>query len=256
MLLIDGLNLIRRIYAAVPGEQATKAHDDGVLDSCERSLNRAINQCSPTHAAIVFEAGSNTWRHRLHPPYKAGRKPMPDGLKALLPGIEAAFKTRGVGGLRVSEYEADDVVASVALRLVAHLDVVIVSSDKGFLPLLNHGVRVRNHFEELDLTEDYVQTRFGVSSRLLPDYLALLGERAQGIPGVRGIGAKMAAKLVQTYGGLAAILAAAPDIPGRAGKALSEGEADAKLSLRLVSLRTDVEMGLKLSDFRLPDAVP
>lgn len=251
LLLIDGLNLIRRIYAAVPGEQGTAAHDDDVVRSCSRSLERALEALVPTHGAIAFESGSNTWRHQLHPAYKADRRPMPDGLRALLPRLEAGFAERGIRPIRVPDFEADDVIASTAMALCRHLEVVILSSDKGFLPLLTHGVRVRNHFEERELDEAYVRERFGVSPAQLPAYLALVGDTSQGIPGVRGVGRKMAAKLTASYGTLDAIYAASPTLTGRAATALANSEPDARLSLTLTTLRTDVAIGLKLSDLRI-----
>ena len=251
LLLIDGLNLIRRIYAAVPGDQGTAAHDDDVSRSCSRSLERALDALQPTHGAIVFESGSNTWRHQLHPAYKAGRRPMPDGLKALLPRLEAEFAQRGIRAVRVTDFEADDVIASAAMSLRDHLEVLILSSDKGFLPLLAHGIRVRNHFEERELDEAYVTERFGVGPVQLPTYLALVGDTSQGIPGVRGIGRKMAAKLTASYGTLEALYAASATMTGRAATALACSEPDARLSLTLTGLKTDVAIGLKLSELRI-----
>ena len=253
VLLIDGLNLIRRIYAGVPGDEGGGEHREGVLSSIRGSLMRALDQVAPSHAMIVFEYRGSTWRHELNPSYKAGRKPMPVALVELLPQIEVVFAASGVGAVRVPEFEADDVIASIAMKLVARTaEVVVLTTDKGFLPLLEAGVRVRNHFDEREFDAAYVAERFGVTPRFLNDYLALVGDRAQGIPGVASIGAKTAAQLVQTHGSLEQILAAAQNLEGRIGKALCAGSADAQLSLRLVSMRTDVATGLNLSEFRLP----
>ena len=254
VLLIDGMNLIRRIYAGVPADANDVRIDEDVLNAARRSLIRGLEQVAPTHALMACEARDKTWRHQLHPPYKADRKPMPEGLETLLPRIEAQFQALHVRAVRVPGYEADDVIASVAVRLKTRrpdVEVVVLSTDKGLLPLLDHGVRVRNHFEERELTETYVVERFGVPPSALPVYFALVGDRSQGIPGVRSIGAKTAAKLVQAYGGLDAILAASATLPARTATALRNGETDARLSLQLVSMRQDVDIGLNLSACRL-----
>lgn len=252
-LLVDGLNLVRRIYAAVPGEEGSTAHADGVLQSCSRSLQRALAREAPTHALCAFEESAASWRHQLLPAYKAGRPPMPAPLVALLPHIEDAFAAAGVRPLRVPGFEADDVLATLAAGIAAHAgEVVILSTDKSMLTLLRPGIRVRNHFDERDLDAAYVRQRFGVAPERLATWLALVGERSQGIPGVKSIGARTATDLVQAHGDLESILAAAAaGMPGRAGRALREGTDDARLSLRLATLRTDVHVGMSLRDFRL-----
>jgi len=251
-LLIDGLNLVRRIHAAVPGEDGSGEHADGVLDSCTRSLERALARERPTHALCAFDAGGETWRHRLHPGYKADRPPMPHALAALLPRIEAAFETAGVRCVRAPGFEADDVLATVASRIArAGGRAVILSTDKSMLALLRPGIEVRNHFDDRDLDERYVRERFGVAPHELTTWLALVGERSQGIPGVEKVGAKSAARLIAAHGDLESILAAAGEIPGALGERLRAGAGTARLSLALARLRDDVALGLNLNECRL-----
>ena len=100
-LLVDGLNLVRRIHAAVPGEDGSAAHADDVLVSCTRSLRRALERDTPTHALCAFEDSGGSWRHRLLPAYKAERPPMPPALETLLPRLEEAFAGLGVRSVRV-----------------------------------------------------------------------------------------------------------------------------------------------------------
>jgi len=251
-LLIDGLNLVRRIHAAVPGEEGSAEHDEGVLDSCTRSLQRALNREEPTHALVAFDAHGSTWRHELHPAYKADRPPMPGSLAALLPRIEAAFDAAGVHCVTVAGFEADDVLATVAVKIaVAGGQAIILSTDKSMLSLLRQGVRVRNHFDDRELDAAYVRERFGVRPEQLPTWLALVGERSQGIPGVQKVGAKTAVKLIADHGSLEAILAAAGAIPGALGKRLGESRDVARLSLALARLREDAALGMNLSECRL-----
>jgi len=251
-LLIDGLNLVRRIHAAVPGDEGSADHDDGVLESCTRSLRRALQREEPTHALCAFEAQGPTWRHELHPAYKADRPLMPEALAALLPRIEAAFEALGVRCVKVPGFEADDVLATVASKIAAAGGrVIILSTDKSMLTLLRPGIRVRNHFEDRELDADHVRERFGVAPSQLATWLALVGERSQGIPGVEKVGAKTAAKLIAEHGDLEAILAAADAIPGALGKRLRESRHDARLSFDLAELRDDVVLGVNLSECRI-----
>jgi 5'-3' exonuclease len=251
-LLVDGLNLVRRIYAAVPGDEDTAEHDDGVLRSCTRSIERALAGIGPSHALCAFDGAGRSWRHELLPTYKANRPPMPETLAQLLPRIREAFEADGVRCVEVPGFEADDVLASIAVRIAARGgEAVILSTDKSMLSLLRDGVRVRNHFDERELDASYVRERFGVAPDRLPSWLALVGESSQGVPGVRSVGPKTATRLIAEHGDLGAILEAAAQIPGKLGEALRAHADDARLSLTLATLRTDVAVGLNLNQCRV-----
>ena len=255
-LLIDGLNLVRRIHAGVPGDGGA-AHDGDVLLAVGRSLERALEQSAATHAVCVFDAPGPSWRHDLLPEYKAGRRPMPETLAALMPRIEATIAERDVRCVRVPGFEADDVLASIAVRIAGRGgEVVILSTDKSMLMLLGPQVRVRNHFEQRDLDAAWCRERYGVAPGQLATWLALVGERSQGVPGVKSIGARTAAALIAEHDTLEAILAAAPQMENRAGRALLAEADNARLSLALTTLRTDVEAGVNLKSCRVaPRAV-
>ena len=251
-LLVDGLNLVRRIHAAVPGDPDTPEHAEGVLRSCTRSLQRALSRLSPTHALCAFDAPGASWRHALKPDYKAKRPPMPEDLSRMMPLIQDAFGEHAVHCVRVEGFEADDVLATIAVKIAAHHgECEILSTDKSMLSLLRPGIRVRNHFEDRDLDEAYVRQRFGVAPRQLPGYLALVGDSASNIPGVRSVGAKTAAALIAEHDDLEAVLQAAQEMPGRIGRMLREGAGDARLSMRLVSLDTAVKVGINLNECRI-----
>lgn len=255
-LLIDGLNLVRRIYAAVPGAEETASHQDGVLHSVSRSAQRALQQLEPSHALCAFDAPGPGWRHDLLPDYKANRPSMPAPLAELLPRIEAAFEEMGIKSVRVEGYEADDVLATIAVKIADNKGhAVILSTDKSMLSLLREGISVRNHFDERDLDLHYVQQRFAIAPDQIATFLALVGESSQNVPGVKSVGAKTAAKLINEFGSLDAILDAAGDMPGRIGEALRKGEDDARLSLQLMTLKLDVSVGLNLNECRIGSAV-
>ena len=190
-LLIDALNLIRRVYAAVPGEEGATEHGEGVIESSTRSVARALGDVVPTHALCVLDAGGKSWRHGLYPVYKQERPAMPAPLAALLPRIEQAFQEHaGVRSTRVAGFEADDVLASIAVKVADRGgDVVVLSTDKSMLTLLPRDIRVRHHFDQRDLAARYVAERFAVQPDDVATLLALVGDRSQGIPGVRSVGA-------------------------------------------------------------------
>jgi 5'-3' exonuclease len=250
-LLVDALNLIRRVYAAHPGEDGPE-RVSGALTSTMGSLNRALRECGPTHAVIVFEGEGPGWRHQRYPAYKAGRAPMPEPLRSGLPRFEREFFEKGIQSLRFPGVEADDVIATLAGKVALRGGhAVILSTDRTFLQLLSDRVRVRDHFRQRDLDRAFVAEKYGVEPGEFADFLALCGEPTNNVKGVPGIGAKTAAGLLKEFGTLERILSAAGTLPGRPGEALRRHAEDVLLARTMVTLRTDLELGLNLKSFRL-----
>jgi len=259
LLLVDGLNLIRRVYAAQPGVDGPERAREG-RDSSARSLQRAQREVAPTHAVVVLEGPEPTWRHRLHPGYKEGHAPMPEALGAALPEFREAFAELGVPSFELPGTEADDVIGTLAVKVAAAGgQAIILSTDRIFLQLLSDRVKVRDHFGKRFVDGDEVVRRFGVDAERLLDLLALTGDSSNSIPGVPGVGPKTAAKLLAAWGSLEAVLAlahepAASDGPPRltptlARKLIAHAD-DARLARSLLALRTDLELGLNLRDLR------
>lgn len=252
-LLIDGLNLVRRVYAAVEGSVGTEGTLEAATPSILGSALRAVNDISPSHALCVFESGDKSWRHGLHPEYKAGRAPMPEDLQQGLTQIQEDLAARGLKSITVSGFEAEDILATVAHKIASRGGrVVVLSTDKSMCQLLNDRIQVRDHFNQRFLDVAYVQDKFGVPPSLLPTWLALVGDRSLNVPGVKSIGSRTATRLISELGPLENVLGAAATMSGKVGRALRECGDDARLSLQLVTLRTDVEIGVNLSEFRYP----
>jgi 5'-3' exonuclease len=290
LLLVDALNLVRRVYAAQPGDDGP-AKAEGAKVSCVQSLRRALNECRPSHAIIVFEGSEPGWRHLLFRDYKHGHAPMPEALREVLPAYREAFAAAGVTSFELPRVEADDVVGTLAVKVAeAGGRAVILSTDKIFLQLLSDRIVVRDHFKQQDLDRAYVVERFGVPPEQLIDLLALAGDSTNGIPGVPGTGVKTAAKLIAEHGSLEAILAAADpgaDSPAAADPAAASPTAadpaaagaaadpastsvtvpappltpklrerlvdhaeDARLAQSLVTLQTNLDLGINLKDLR------
>jgi protein Xni len=248
LLLVDGLNLIRRIYAAQPDT------DDQVEDTLRGAINGTLrNQqaLDATHIAVVFEGRELTWRHKLLPEYKAGRKPMPDKLANALPLMKKAFADVGIVSLEYPQWEADDVIATLANKVAdAGLSACILSTDKGFCQLIGKNVIVRDHFKRRNLDALYVTDKYGVEPHLIADSLALAGDTTNNIPGVPGVGLKTAAKLLAEYGDLDQVLIEANNIGGRIGDLIFSNFQVALLARKLVLLKTDCELGISLSRLR------
>lgn len=255
-LLIDGLNLVRRVFSAVPIPAEPARHDEAVMDSVLASLNRALVHHAPTHAVGVFDGKGASWRHRLFPRYKSERPPPPEALNRTLPAIIAAIEqVAGVKCVMQRGFEADDLLASSASKVATRGGrVVILSTDTSLCQMIGPRVTVHDHFSGRDLDEAFVRQRFGVAPDQLVELLALAGIQSSSIPGVKGIGPKTASRLLVEYGDLEGILKAAAEIPGRVGKLLVEGQVDARLSRQLVALATDIELGVNLSQFRLVES--
>jgi protein Xni len=263
LLLIDGLNLIRRVYAAQPGEDGVGRAEAARVASCQ-SLQRALRETSPTHAVVVLEEAGATWRHELFADYKAGHKPMPTALAAALPTYGESFAALGVRSFSFPATEADDVMATLAVKTAAAGGrATLLSTDRIFLQLVSPAIRLRDHFRKRDVERQDVVSRFGVAPEQWVDLMALAGESGNGVRGVPGIGLKTAARLIADYATLDTLLeaartapAAAPDLPvlpRRWASKLVTHTPEARLAQTLARLRTDLDLGLILRDLRLAE---
>lgn len=250
LLAVDALNLIRRIHAATPPEEP-EVHFSSALGASVQSLGRALRELSPSHAVVVFDGEEPTWRHQYYEGYKAGRKPMPEELRAGLARYREAFFEMGVSSVEKPGLEADDVIATLATGVAAHDGrCIILSTDTVFCQLLSDRIEVRDHFQKRWLDRDYVRKKFGVEPGKLVDLWALAGSSTTNIPGVPGIGVKTAARLLGERGDLDAVLEAGKKMGGKLGKSLREHVDRARLSHRLARLSTDLELGWNLKSFR------
>ena len=242
-LIVDGLNLVRRIYGAQPGDDGPERVQSAISTSVQ-SLRRSLKEVAPTHAVAVFDGAQPGWRHQRYPAYKADRPPMPASLKEGLSSIADAFSEEGVSSLSFSELEADDVIATLAGKVaLKNGRVVILSTDKIFIQLLSDFITVRDHFQKRDLDRAWVRQKYGVEPERFVDLLALAGDATNNIPGVPSVGMKTAARLVSEIGDLETILALAHTIPGKTGEMIYRHSEEARLARDLACLKTDLPWG-------------
>lgn len=246
-LAVDGFNLIRRIYEARHIQSA--ADMPQVVEAAAASLTRGLKEYQPTHVAVVLEDHDKTWRHLLYPEYKANRSETPSLLLEGLPAFREAFANIGVASFSIPNYEADDVIATLASTISARQgEVIVLSTDKIYLQLLPEGVGVVDHFRDTRLTSDYVQERFGVSSQQLVDYFTLVGDSSNNIKGVVGIGPKSAVNLLEAHGSVDGIMNA--DSDDRLVLKVQDAAVEVDRTRQLVTLKRDVELGVNLKSFR------
>ena len=256
ILLVDGLNLIRRVYAGVPGDKSEQAHVEQVIKACSASLRRALNRHQPSHAAVVMEGDGLSWRHVEYPLYKKTRKPMPEDLRLSLRDIISVFRELNVRPIKVNGYEADDVLATLATGVAKRNGhATVLSTDKSLCQLISkHGtgsIEVYDHFNDRELDLDYVQDKFGVIPEKIHDVLALAGDASVNVHGVKGVGVHTASKLIDNHGTLEKVLEAANGMQGVLGAKLRAQTDGALLAHRLLKLSTDVAVGINLKDYRL-----
>jgi DNA polymerase-1 len=245
LLMIDAMNIIRRIHEAVPGEDSAQKLADTVSSSLA-SFKRALNTHRPTHAVAVFDHGGRTWKHALYEPYQAHRKPMSPLLRDGLLTIKQALQAMGLHWIAIEGIEADDAIAALAQKWcqVRQGKAIILSTDKDFLQLLNAQVCIYDHFKGVWRDEAYVLAKFGVKPSQMGDLLALMGDAADNIPGVDKVGAKTAAELLRINGHLDRVISNADKVEGQVGANLRKGIERARLSRQLVAFKTDMPLGL------------
>jgi len=220
-------------------------------NTCVNALVKIIEQHQPTHALAVFDSQQPCWRYQLFEGYKKGRKKMPDHLADKLIEIQDAFMEQGVDSLTSDEDEADDLIATLAVKMALHgQKVTIISTDKGFLPLLNPNIHVYDYFNRRYLDEVHVQNKFGVKTSQLIDFWTLTGDSTNKIEGVSGIGQVNAAKLLNQYGSLKSILEAS-DLKESLAKKLRQSLEQMNLARKLLTLKQDIPLGFNLKDIRL-----
>lgn len=245
LLIIDALNLIRRIHA-VQGSPCA--------ETCLRAIAQLRLHCLPTHAVAVFddEERENNWRHQVLPDYKAGRQPMPENLQAEMPTLRASFREQGIECWQAPACEADDVAATLAVKLdSAGHQVTLVSTDKGYCQLLTSRIRIRDYFQKRWLDAPFVQTEYGVAPEQLPDYWGLAGISSARIPGVTGIGPKRARELIGKFSSLENLYQNLSDVPDKWRNKLIEHREEAFLSRQVARLKSDISLEGNLQQLRL-----
>jgi len=266
IFLVDAYALIYRSYFAFINRPLTNAQGENTSApfGFTNFLLDIRDKLEPDYLAVVFDAG-DSFRAEIYPEYKATREKMPDDLRASIGRVRDIVEGFHDAVVELPGYEADDVIGTLAVKARdAGMEAVIVSGDKDFYQLVGPGIHLMNPGRGGPtgvaaewVTEVNASEKFGIPPSRVADYLALVGDSSDNVPGAKGIGPKTAVKLLQEYGSLDELLRHSSDVsPPRARTSLEENEADILLSRRLVTIMTDLPVALELDRLRVrgPDA--
>jgi DNA polymerase-1 len=251
LVLVDGSGYIFRAFHAIPPmTRPDGTHVNAVFGYCNM-ISRLIKDHAGTHLAVIFDAGSQTFRNRMYDQYKAHRPEPPEELRPQFALIREATRAFGLPSIELDDWEADDLIASYAQAVIEKGgEAIIVSSDKDLMQLLRPGVTMLDPMKNIPIGLAEVEAKFGVTPDKVVEVQALIGDSVDNVPGVPGIGPKGAAQLIAEYGTLEAVLAAAPDMkPGKRRDMLIAHAEDARISRQLVELRTDAPLPAPIDDF-------
>ena len=253
LLLIDGSSYLYRAYYALPHLSNRKGEPTGAILGFVNMLQKALREAEPTHAAVVFDARGKTFRNEIDAEYKAHRPPMPEDLAEQVEGIHEVVRAMNLPLIMEPGWEADDVIGTLALKaLEKGYEVTIVTGDKDFLQLLRPGLTIYDGMHDRWLDEATAKKKFGVEPARVVDAMALIGDSSDNVPGVKGVGPKTAATLLERFGTLDALLERSEEIESTSlRRKIEEGKQDALRSRQLVRIVTDVPLQIDVDDLKV-----
>ncbi len=252
VVLVDGSSYLFRAYHALPPLTTSKNHPTGAIKGVISMIRRLEQDFPGSKMVVVFDAKGKTFRHDLYEEYKANRPPMPEDLACQIEPIHEIVKAMGLPLLTVTGVEADDVIGTLANEATSKgIDVVVSTGDKDMAQLVSDHVTLINTMTETRMDRDGVVEKFGVTPEQIVDYLALVGDKVDNIPGVNKCGPKTAVKWLQSYENLDNVIEHADEIKGKIGEYLREATETLPLSRELATIRTDVELDFGLEDLKL-----
>ncbi|HFC6203163.1 TPA: DNA polymerase I [Neisseria meningitidis] len=249
LLLVDGSSYLYRAYHAMAQLTAPDGAPTGAMYGVLNMLRRLRADYVHDYCAVVFDAKGKNFRHEMFPDYKATRPPMPDDLRPQAEALPDLVRLIGWPVLVIPQVEADDVIGTLAAMAgEAGWNVVVSTGDKDMAQLVNERVTLVNTMSGETLDIEGVKAKFGVRPDQIRDYLALMGDKVDNVPGVEKCGPKTAVKWLEAYGSLAGVMEHAAEIKGKVGENLRAALQRLPLSYDLVTIKTDVDLHTELSD--------
>ena len=248
LVIIDALNLIRRVHSAQPDPNDIAR----TINTTSKTLSRILTETEPTHIIAVFDHHEQDrgWRAELLPSYKQNRKPMPSALEQGMESIQQAWWEQGIDSLLSEGDEADDLIATLATKMASRGEkVTIISTDKGYCQLLSPSLQIRDYFQHRWLDKPFIEKEFGVKPHQLADYWGLTGISSSQVSGVPGIGPKAAKDILTAYSDIEAAYTD-ESLAEKYRKKLAEHIDTARICRRIAALKCDVELGFNLQDIR------
>ncbi len=251
LILVDGSSYLYRAFHALPPLSNSRGEPTGALHGVVNMLLKFMKEQRPEHIAVVFDAPGRTFRDDLFAQYKAHRPAMPSDLRAQIDPLFAILRALGLPLIRIEGVEADDVIGTLACRAArAGHSVLISTSDKDMAQLVDGSITLINTMSNTRLDRAGVKAKFDVYPEQIIDYLALVGDTSDNIPGIEKVGPKTAAKWLERYQTLDGVVAHAGEIEGKVGENLRAGLATLELSRKLAALRTDLDLATSIDELR------
>jgi DNA polymerase-1 len=248
-ILVDGSSYLYRAFHALPPLINSHGQPTGAAYGVINMLRKLINEYTPTYLVVVFDAKGKTFRNNLYPEYKANRAAMPNDLICQIEPLHALIKAMGVPLVMIDGVEADDVIGTLVKQAKQRQWHCLVSTgDKDFAQMVDDQVTLINTMNNTVLDEAGVVEKFGVKASQIIDYLSLVGDTVDNVPGVSGVGPKTAVKWLQQYGTLDALIKNADNITGKVGESLRATLDYLPLAKKLVSIDCDVKLPITLDD--------
>ncbi len=255
IILVDGSSYLYRAFHAMPGLNNSEGQPTGAIYGVINMTRSLLKQYQPEYIAMVFDAKGKTFRNDLYEEYKANRPPMPDEMRSQVPFLYEIVEAMGLPLLVIDGVEADDVIGTLAAQAVENsVDVLISTGDKDMAQLVNQHVTLVNTMDNRVTDVDGVKARFGVSADRFIDYLTLVGDTADNIPGVPKVGPKTAVKLLDEFGDLDTLMQRAEEVKGKLGENLRDSVEFLPLSRDLVTIRCQLDLPLKLDGLKIKEA--
>ena len=248
-VLVDGSSYLFRAYHALPKLTNSKGEATGALVGVLNMLRKLIDDFRPKYMAVVFDAPGKTFRDDIYPEYKANRPPMPEDLREQIAPLYETIRAMGLPLLVIPEVEADDVIGTLAVQAAtAGMDTLISTGDKDIAQLVEDRITLINTMSGALLDREGVIAKFGVPPERIVDYLALIGDSVDNIPGVPKCGPKTAVKWIGEYGSLEGVIENADRIKGKVGENLRASIDRLPLSRELAIIKLDVSLDIGLQD--------
>ena len=252
LILVDGSSYLFRAFHALPPLTNSKGQPTGAVYGVINMLNKLVEEYKPEHIAVVFDAKGKTFRNDMFEDYKANRPPIPDDLRSQIEPLYELVEALGYPMIIVPGVEADDVIGTYARQATDQkIDTLISTGDKDLAQLVNEHVTLINTMNNVVLDEAGVMEKFEVPPAAIIDYLALVGDTSDSIPGVPKVGPKTAAKWLKQYGTLDNLVAHADEIKGKVGESLRENSQQLPLSRELTTIKCDVELDHGISELAM-----
>ena len=255
IILVDGSSYLYRAYHALPPLTTSKNQPTGAIKGVISMIKRVLIDHPDSPLAVVFDAKGKTFRHDMYSEYKANRPPMPEDLVQQIEPIHRIISLMGIKLIMIPGVEADDVIGTLAEQArQKKLNTVISTGDKDMTQLVCDNVSVVNTMSGELLDENGVMNKFGVGPELITDYLALIGDKSDNVPGVDKVGPKTAVKWLNEYKNIEGIKKNAESIGGKVGENLRSSIETLDLAHELVKIKTDVPLEITIEDLAVSES--